>query len=321
MADQQFKFRVVDGISDPAQARVALIQGNEILNAPLNNIGLQLAGSYQPLDATLTALAGLNTTAGIVVQTGTDTFTKRTLQAPAAGFTITNPAGTAGDPTFVLANDLASVEAMGNGIATRTGTDTWTPRTITGTANKITATDGDGVSGNPTLTIPDAVTLVTPTVTGLLNSTGGQIQFPSTPNPSADPNTLDDYDEDTWTPAFSSSGATFSYSSRSGTIRKIGSLVFIRATLVLNTSGNTLTANALTITGLPFNLEGIVYAPARWASLTTACVGVYARTNGANTLTMEKVTAAATTISTMNSNDLHATNGSRIDFGLVAAIA
>ena len=40
-----------------------------------------------------------------------------------------------------------------NGILTQTSADTFTGRTITGTADKITVTNGDGVSGNPTLTI------------------------------------------------------------------------------------------------------------------------------------------------------------------------
>ena len=59
-----------------------------------------------------------------------------------------------------------------NGIVTQTASDTFAGRTIRGTANKITVTNGDGVSGNPTLTIPDAVTLVTPPVSGNLTVTG-----------------------------------------------------------------------------------------------------------------------------------------------------
>ena len=43
------------------------------------------------------------------------------------------------------------------GIAARTASDTWLLRTITGTANRVTVTNGDGVAGNPTLSGPQDI--------------------------------------------------------------------------------------------------------------------------------------------------------------------
>lgn len=77
--------------------------------------------------AALEALASV----GFAARTAADTWAQRTLTAPAAGFTITNPAGIAGNPTFALANDLAAVEGLGTtGIVRRTGVDAWSAGTL-----------------------------------------------------------------------------------------------------------------------------------------------------------------------------------------------
>lgn len=53
-----------------------------------------------------------------------------------------------------------------NGFIVQTTNDTYVGRTITGTANEITVTNGNGVSGNPVISLPSALTFTGKTVTG-----------------------------------------------------------------------------------------------------------------------------------------------------------
>jgi hypothetical protein len=82
------------------------------------------------------------------------------------------------------------------------------------------------------------------------STSGAGITFPATQSASSDANTLDDYEEGTWTPApnFSTSN-TASVSTATGTYTKVGRLV--TATMFLTFDKSTATGN-LTITGLPF---------------------------------------------------------------------
>lgn len=139
----------------------------------------ELDTEKQPLDATLTSWAAFNSN-GLLTQTAADTFAARTLTGPAAGITVTNGNGVSGNPTLALANDLSAVEGLAsNGMAARTATDTWAVRTLTGTANEITVSNGDGVSGNPTFSLPSAITLTGKTLTG------GTFSGPSIATPGA----------------------------------------------------------------------------------------------------------------------------------------
>lgn len=119
----------------------------------------------QPLDSDLTALANTAST-GLYAITGSGTSATRSLTAPAAGFTITNPAGVAGNPTFALSNDLAALEGLsGTGFAVRTAADTWVQRSI-GVGSGLTISNADGVAGNPTINLQGNAS----SATGLLST-------------------------------------------------------------------------------------------------------------------------------------------------------
>lgn len=63
--------------------------------------------------------------------------------------------------------DLAALAALSStGVIARTGAGTVAARTLAGTANEITVTNGDGVAGAPTFSLPAALTFTGKTVTG-----------------------------------------------------------------------------------------------------------------------------------------------------------
>jgi hypothetical protein len=96
-------------------------------------------------------------------------------------------------------------------------------------------------------------------VTGLVDisaATSGQIKFPATQNASSNANTLDDYEEGTWTPSQGAGLTVVGAFSSSGSYTKIGRLVSIYGTVFGATSVAT-TAGTVMFGSLPFSAAEI----------------------------------------------------------------
>lgn len=141
-----------------AFAATFLDDANEAtLKATLN---MEAGVDFQAYDADLDAVAGL-AVAGLIARTGAGTAAARTLTAPAAGITVSNGDGAAGNPTLALANDLAAYEGLATtGLVARTGDGTATTRAITAPAAGISIANGDGVAGAPTLSLANDLSAV-----------------------------------------------------------------------------------------------------------------------------------------------------------------
>jgi hypothetical protein len=114
---------------------------------------------------------------------------------------------------------------------------------ISGNTSGTITLDAPAVAGTTTLTLPATTGTLSltasPTFTGqatipTINLTGGQITFPATQSASADANTLDDYEEGTWTPSIigSTTAGTGTYTTQQGTYTKIGNIVKFQAEIV-----------------------------------------------------------------------------------------
>jgi len=134
------------------------------------------------------ALANLNALGnGLVAKTSTSTLANRTITAGTVGLSVADGNGISGNPTVSLTGlPLTLAQLTGSGILTYSGS-VLNPRTITGTANQTTVTDGTGVSGDPIIAIATdpilpgtgAVTIPSGTIPQRPVGANGQIRYNS----------------------------------------------------------------------------------------------------------------------------------------------
>jgi len=147
---------------------------------------------------------------------------------------------------------------------------------------------------------------------------GVGIIFPATEVASANANSLDDYEEGTWTPAYtaSTSGvATYTSAVVSGWYTKVGNLVTIGGQI--NANKNTLSGN-ITITGLPFttnaNHRGSAsVAPTRRFATAFTLMGVIAGSSTAISL-LKYDTTNADEVPLTDADMVASNNYNRINF-------
>lgn len=132
---------------------------------------------------------------------------------------------------------------------------------LTGLTTAITVAQG-GTGVTTSTGTGNTVLSAAPTFTGqatipTINLTGGQIVFPATQSASVDGNTLDDYEDGTWSPTIDSSvaGTGRATTITNATYTKIGNCVIATCYLALPTLGTGGSGN-LAVKGLPYACAG-----------------------------------------------------------------
>lgn len=246
---------------------------------------------------------------GSAWEIGTGTYTSvgttlsRTLIQSSTG-SLLNLSGSAVVFITATAEDFVTV-SVGNGTASLPSV-TFESDLDTGLYSVVANQLGITVGGTQRAVIDNS---------GYLRLAGGGIQFNGD---TALANALNDYEQGTWTPVFTATGATFSYNTQTGYYTKVGNCVTVSFRIVLNTTGNTLVASTLFMT-LPFatTLPSAYrsFGPVNWNATATNFVMVQSNLNPANSTTsisFQGASAATTATTTLTSNNLSATSGATL---------
>lgn len=243
---------------------------------------------------------GLNWEIGVGTYASVGTTLSRTLIQSSTG-SLLNLSGSAVVFISATAEDFVTVSA-GNGTASLPSL-TFDSDLDTGIYSAGANQLGVTVGGTQRALIDNS---------GYLRLAGGGIQFNGD---TALANSLNDYEEGTWTPSFSATGSTFSYTAQHGYYIKIGKFVSVWFRVGLNTSGNTLAASGLSVVTLPFtpssSTNNFSNATANFGAMATSMIAVQPSTTaGSTSITFGKLTVAATALNNLLASDLSATAGS-----------
>jgi hypothetical protein len=272
-------------------------------------VGLVDGGAQSTLQITLNGVSGSleSSSNGIIAKTG-GSVTGRTFQTSGSGLGISNADGVSGNPTFALTGVAASVAALsGTGMLAMTGGGTTVSgRDLTGTANQITITNGDGASGNPTFSI--ATNPALPGTGGVGLPTGTTAQRPASPSNgtfryNSTTGLLEYYSAGTWTALAAGSGVT---SVATGT-GLTGGPITSTGTISIDNTGVTAGsygAASKTLTAT-VNAQGQLTAMAE-----TSIAIANTQVTGLGTMSTQNASAVAVTGGTINGTSIGATTPS-----------
>jgi hypothetical protein len=141
------------------------------------------------------------------------------------------------------------------------------------------------------LTVTGTLSVSTGAAVGGATAGTGGVAFPATAVAVADVNTLDDYEEGTWTPSL---GGSTTYTSRTGTYTKVGKKVTLSCIMVINAIG---TGSTTVVSGLPFTSANESMGAVYWTTAATSIVYATAHlAASAATIQIVSATASATSL-------------------------
>ena len=298
-------------------------------------IGLTDGGALSTLQITLNGASGSLEAAsnGFVVKTGASTVTNRSIAVSGTGLSISNGSGVSGDPTISLSGLISAIAQVGGTglLAFQNGT-TAGGVLIAGTANQIDVANGNGLGGNPTLSL--ASNAVLPGTGGVvipLGTTGqepvgtpGQFRFNTTTQ------TFDGYANGQWR-TFSQAGGVSSFSAGStgftpstattGAVVLAGILNPASGGTGVNNGSRTITLGGNISTAGSFTTSGafaLTLTATASTNVTLPTTGTLATLAGAETFTNKTISGSNNTLSNIGNASL--TNSSVTYNGVTVAL-
>lgn len=140
-------------------------------------------------------------------------------------------------------------------------------------------------------------------------ATTGLIAFPATQVASADANTLDDYEEGSFTPGLTFGGGStgIAYTTNVGTYTKVGNIVHFRLQVLLSSKGSS--TGSVRVTGMPFTSSSAITTQSLWANTLSFADRLQTRLDGASTsMRIEELTNAGTMTDIADTDFANTTN-------------
>ena len=237
-----------------------------------------------------------NASTGIIVKSAVNTVVNRSIAVGTAGLSVSDGSGVSGNPTLSLTGlALSAATLSGNGMVSLVGGSYFQNVTLTGTANQISVTNGNGgsnpvfsiannpvIPGSASLSLPAGDTASRPAI-----SSNGMIRY------NTDIALFEGYVNGVWTAFASGSGVT---SIATGTGLTGGPITSTGTISIANTAVTAGSYGSATEVGtFAVNAQGQLTAASN-VSITPSGIGAVASVSG----TANEITATGTTNVTLS---------------------